>query len=135
MRFINGNLNTQIDMHDSMFQFPPISSNFAQPLKRSGRTIHCMRQIVVTPDTDWFSDPHPYLFLKVYVTNGIPSHVREKDCPDTDCYNTLGLTTRKLQDEEKSCMLNITGCQWKGGMKRFQCQQNLYFSFIILNLC
>ncbi len=56
------------------FQFLPISSNFAQPLKRSGPTfhrpqsttwstlcegdvLHCMRQMVVTPDTDWFSDP------------------------------------------------------------------------------
>ncbi len=51
----------------------PISSNFAQPLKRSGPTFHrpqsttwstlcegdvlqCVRQMVVTPDTDWFSD-------------------------------------------------------------------------------
>ena len=25
---------------------------------------HCMRQMVVTPDTDSFSDPHPYLFLR-----------------------------------------------------------------------
>ncbi len=54
---------------DSVFQLPPISSNFAQPLKRSGSTfhrpqstlckrdvLHCMRQMVVTPDTD-ISDP------------------------------------------------------------------------------
>jgi hypothetical protein len=27
-----------IDAYDSMFQFQPISSNIAQPLKRSGRT-------------------------------------------------------------------------------------------------
>ena len=50
---------------------PPISSNFAQPLKRSGKTFHrpqltawatlcegevwrCMRQMVFTPDTDCF---------------------------------------------------------------------------------
>jgi hypothetical protein len=69
---------------DSMFQFPPKSSNFAQPLKRSGTTFHrprstawltlcegdvlrCMRQMVVTPDTDWFSDPHPYLFWGGYL--------------------------------------------------------------------
>ncbi len=54
--------------YDSVFQFLPISSNFAQPLKRSGPTfhrpqstnwsalcegdvLHCMRQMVVT-DTD-----------------------------------------------------------------------------------
>ena len=65
----------------------PIHSNFAQPLKRSG-TSHRpqslawstlyegdvsrgMRQLVVTPDTDWFSDPRSYLlfFWKVSVTN------------------------------------------------------------------
>ncbi len=65
-----------IGVYDSVFQFLPISSNFAQPLKRSGPTfhrpqsttwstlcegdvLHCVRQMVVTPDTDWFSDPHP----------------------------------------------------------------------------
>ncbi len=63
-----------IDVYDSVFQFLPISSNFTQPLKRSGPTLHrpqsttwstlcggdvlhCVRQMVVTPDTDWFSDP------------------------------------------------------------------------------
>jgi hypothetical protein len=29
-----------IDVYDSMFQFLPISSNFARPLKRSETTIH-----------------------------------------------------------------------------------------------
>jgi hypothetical protein len=29
-----------IDMYDRVFQFPPISSNFTQPLKRSGTTFH-----------------------------------------------------------------------------------------------
>ncbi len=64
-----------ISVYDSVFQFLQISSNFAQPLRRSGPTfhrpqsttwsascegdvLHCMRQMVVTPDTDWFSDPH-----------------------------------------------------------------------------
>ncbi len=63
-----------ISVYDTVFQFLPISSNFAQPLKRSGPTfhrsqsttwstlcegdvLHCVRQMVVTPDTDWFSDP------------------------------------------------------------------------------
>ncbi len=63
-----------IGVYDSVFQFLPISSNFTQPLKRSGPTFHrpqsttwstlcegdvshCMRQMVVTPETDWFSDP------------------------------------------------------------------------------
>ncbi len=62
-----------IGVYSSVFQFLPISSNFAQPLKRSGPTfhrpqsatwstlgegdvLHCVRQMVVTPDTDWFSD-------------------------------------------------------------------------------
>ncbi len=66
-----------IGVYDSVFQFLPISSNFAQPLKRSGPTfhspqsttwstlcegdvLHCVRQMVVTPDTDWFSDPPQY---------------------------------------------------------------------------
>ncbi len=64
----------RIGVYDSVFQFLPISSNFTQPLKRSGPTfhrpqsttwstlcegdvLHCVRQMVVTPDTDWFSDP------------------------------------------------------------------------------
>ncbi len=63
-----------IGVYDSVFQFRPISSNFAQPLKRCGPSfhrpqpttwstlcegdvLHCVRQMVVTPDTDWFSDP------------------------------------------------------------------------------
>ncbi len=63
-----------IGIYDIVFQFLPIFSNFAQPLKRSGPTfhrsqsttwstlcegdvLHCVRQMVVTPDTDWFSDP------------------------------------------------------------------------------
>jgi hypothetical protein len=29
-----------IDVYDSMFQFLPISSNFAQPLKKSGTIFH-----------------------------------------------------------------------------------------------
>jgi hypothetical protein len=75
-----------IDGYSSVFQFPPISRNFAKPLKRSGTIFYrpqstpcstlwkadvwrCMGQIVVTTDTDWFSDPCPYLFLKVSVTN------------------------------------------------------------------
>jgi hypothetical protein len=67
-----------IDVYDSVIQFPPISSNFAQPLKRSGTTfrgpqstawstlcegdVSCyMRQMVVTPDTDWFLNHTPTL--------------------------------------------------------------------------
>ncbi len=63
-----------IGVYDSVSQFLTISSNFAQPLKRSGPTfyrpqsttwstlceggaLHCVRQMVVTPDTDWFLDP------------------------------------------------------------------------------
>ncbi len=60
-----------IGVYDSVFQFLPISSNFTQPLKKSGPAfhrpqsttwstlcegdmLHCVRQMVVTPDTDWF---------------------------------------------------------------------------------
>ncbi len=63
-----------IGVYNNVFQFLSISSNFAQPLKRSGPTfhrpqsttwstlceedvLHCLRQMVATPDTDWFSDP------------------------------------------------------------------------------
>ncbi len=66
-----------IGVYDSVFQFLPISSNFTQPLKRSqltfhrpqsttwstlceGDVLHCVRQMVVTPDTDWFSDCTKY---------------------------------------------------------------------------
>ncbi len=77
-----------IGVYDSLFQFLPISSNFAQPLKRSGPTfhrpqsttwstlcegdvLHCVRQMVVTPDTDWFSDPppppDPYNTVKLHI--------------------------------------------------------------------
>ncbi len=65
-----------ISVYDSVLQFLLISSNFTQPLKRSGPTshrpqsttwstlcegdvLHCVRQMVATPDTDWFSDPPP----------------------------------------------------------------------------
>ncbi len=64
-----------ISVYDSVFQFLPISSNFTQPLKRSGPTSHlnqqpdqlyvkdmcctAVRQMMVTPDTDWFLDPPP----------------------------------------------------------------------------
>ncbi len=58
----------------SVFQFLLISSNCTQPLKKSrptlhrpqsttwstlceGDVLHCVRQMVITPDTDWFSDP------------------------------------------------------------------------------
>ncbi len=65
-----------IGVYDSVFQFLPISSNFTQTLKRSGPTLHrpqsttwstlcegdvlhCVRQMVVTPDTDP-PEPPPY---------------------------------------------------------------------------
>jgi hypothetical protein len=55
-------------------------------LKRSGTTFHrlqtaawstlceedvshSLEQMVVTPDTDWISNPRPYPFFKVSVTN------------------------------------------------------------------
>ncbi len=70
-----------ICVYNSMFQFLPISSNFTQPLKRSGPTfhrpqsttwstlcegdvLHCVRQMVVTPDTDWFSNSPPPQYSK-----------------------------------------------------------------------
>ncbi len=69
-----------IGVYDSVFQFLPISSNFAQPLKRSEATFHrpesstwstlcegdvlpCVWQMVVTPDTDWFSAKTKVLHL------------------------------------------------------------------------
>uniref|UniRef100_A0A673YZD5 TBC1 domain family member 22B n=1 Tax=Salmo trutta TaxID=8032 RepID=A0A673YZD5_SALTR len=73
-----------IYMYNSMFQLLPISSNFTQPLKRSGRTFHrpqstagstlckgdvsrCMKQMVVTPDTEE---------LRKHSWSGIPREVR-----------------------------------------------------------
>ncbi len=61
-----------IGVYDSMFQFLPISSNFAQhqtfhrPQSTTwstlceGDVLPCVRQMVVTQDTDCFSDPGPY---------------------------------------------------------------------------
>ena len=57
-----------VDLYEIVFQFLPISSNFALPLRRSGTTFHrpqstawstlcdgdvlrCMRQMVITPPT------------------------------------------------------------------------------------
>ena len=73
-----------IDMYDSVFQFSPISSNFAQPLMSSETTFHrtqstawstlcegdvsrSTRQMAVTPDTDWFSDPRPYHVALIFL--------------------------------------------------------------------
>ncbi len=64
-----------IGVYDSVFQFLPKSSNFAQPLKRSGPTfhrpqsttwltlcegdvLHCVRQMVVTPYWLVFGSSH-----------------------------------------------------------------------------
>ncbi len=61
-----------IGVYDSVFQSLTISCNFTQTLKRSeptshrpqsttwstlceGDVLHCVREMVVTPDTDWFS--------------------------------------------------------------------------------
>ncbi len=54
-----------IDVYTSVFQFLPISSNFAQPEEEwinipqatINNLINSMLQMVVTPYTDWFSDP------------------------------------------------------------------------------
>ncbi len=53
-----------IDVYDSVFQFQPISSNFHRPQSTTWSTLcegdvllHCVKQMVVTPDTDWFLDP------------------------------------------------------------------------------
>ncbi len=75
-----------IGVNDSVFQFLPISSNFTQPLKRSGPTshrpqsttrstlcegdvLHCVRQLVITPDTDWFWTPRgpPLNTVKLHI--------------------------------------------------------------------
>ncbi len=73
-----------IGVYDNVFQFLPISSNFTQPLKRSGQTLHrpqsttwstlcegdvlhCVRQMVVRPDTDWFSYPPPRSAVKLHI--------------------------------------------------------------------
>ena len=63
---------------------PPNIQQLRTALKRNGTTFHrpqsttwstlcegdvvwCVRQMVITPDTDWFSDPCPYLFFKRYL--------------------------------------------------------------------
>ncbi len=76
VHFIDGILNAQRYRDEILRPIVVPSSNFAQPLKRSGPTfhrpqsttwstlcegdvLHCVRQMVVTPDTDWFSDTNP----------------------------------------------------------------------------
>ena len=88
-----------IYMYGSVFQFPPISSNFTQSLKRSrtsfyrpqstawstlweGDVSRCMRHVAVTPETDWFSDPRPYLLIGIcdqQMHFCISSHVKSID--------------------------------------------------------
>ena len=72
-----------IDEYESVVQFQPISRNFAQPLKKrpqstawstlcEGNVSHCMRQMVVTPDTDWLSDPDAPNFFKGFCDQQMP---------------------------------------------------------------
>ena len=76
-----------IDVYNRVVEFPPISSNFAQPLKRSGTTFHGHNQQTDQFYTKemrhaaWgkrcsrrFSDPHTYLNKKINIC--IPSHVK-----------------------------------------------------------
>jgi hypothetical protein len=66
-------------------------------LKRSGKTFHrprstawstlceghvsrCMRQMVITPDTDWFSDPRPYRFFKRYLWPPTEAYLYYQSC-------------------------------------------------------
>jgi hypothetical protein len=69
-----------IDVYDSLFQFYPANSHSHWRGVGQHSTGHnqqlyaneiccCMRQMVFTQDTAWFSDPHPYLFFKVLVIN------------------------------------------------------------------
>jgi hypothetical protein len=70
-----------INVYDSVFQFPTISSNFVieedwDNIPQAtinclfNYVLRCIRKLVVTPDTDWFSDQCPYpTFFKVSVTN------------------------------------------------------------------
>ena len=60
------------DVYGNVFQIPPISRNFAQPLKRSGTTFHRPDQLYATEMCraawgKWGSTPLP--FVKVSVTN------------------------------------------------------------------
>jgi hypothetical protein len=46
-----------INVYDSVFQFPSISSNFAQPLKSSRPTFHRLQSTAIS--TPWEGDlPH-----------------------------------------------------------------------------
>ena len=78
-----------IDVYDSVFQFPPISSNFAQALKTSGTTFHRPQSIAwstlckmcCSAWGKWWSHQiltgflihAPTFFLKVSVTNMWPT--------------------------------------------------------------
>jgi hypothetical protein len=87
-----------INMYDSVFQFANIQQ-FHTDVEEEWYSIpqaiinslinsvkemsHCMRQMLVTPDTDWFSDPRPYFKKKGTCDQQmhicIPSHVKAID--------------------------------------------------------
>jgi hypothetical protein len=66
-----------IDVYDSMFPFRCIGNvtTYHRPQSTAWSTLCkgdascCMRQMVITPYMDWFSDPWPYFSLKVSVTD------------------------------------------------------------------
>ncbi len=79
-----------IGVYDNVFQFLPTSSNFTQPTFHrpqsttlstlcEGDVLHYVRQMVVTPDTDWFSDPVLFM-LKINMKWPISEHYIYQTC-------------------------------------------------------
>ena len=66
-----------VEVYSNLFQFPwKWSGTSFHRLQSTAWSTLCerdvsrwMRQMVIAPDTDWVSDPLPYLFLKVSLTN------------------------------------------------------------------
>ncbi len=104
-----------IGIYDSVFQFLPISSNFAQPLKRSGPTfhrpqsttwstlcegdvLHCVRKMVVTPETDWFSDPPKTVKLHILEWPFIVASLRHTCAIIMLSYQHLDITPVRWMD-------------------------------------
>ena len=71
LHFIDGNLNAQRYRGDILWPIV-VPQSTAWSTLCEGDVSHCMRQMVVIPDTDWFSDPCSNLFIKVSVTNRNP---------------------------------------------------------------
>ena len=76
-----------IDVYDSVFQYPPISSNFTQPLK-SWTAFHRPWSIAISTlwkcvaNGDQISDPLPYFVQDIQKKQSLVPHILEPQPPN-----------------------------------------------------